>query len=98
MSRPPDEYFAEPGPAPDEPPAGYFDDRPPELDALIDAVAAAVDETVMSRRCPDDGTCHHECVDTCFRVQCCVPLSGVYPNDEWPEFEMAPLAVRQVFG
>jgi hypothetical protein len=24
MSRPPDEYFAEPGPAPGEPPAGYF--------------------------------------------------------------------------
>jgi hypothetical protein len=44
MSRPPDEYFAEPGPDPGEPPEGYFHDRPPELDALIDAVAAVVDE------------------------------------------------------
>lgn len=35
-------------------------------------------------RCPDGGACHHECVDTCFRVRCCAPLSNVFPNDEWP--------------
>lgn len=36
--------------------------------------------------CPDGGTCHHTCaIDAlCFRVETCGPLSGVYPNDEWP--------------
>jgi hypothetical protein len=34
--------------------------------------------------CPDGGTCHHHCVEGCFRVECCSPLSGVYPDDEWP--------------
>jgi hypothetical protein len=41
--------------------------------------------------CPDGGTCHHSCPDgslvNCFRVACCAPLSGVYVNDRWPEFE-----------
>lgn len=37
-------------------------------------------------RCPDDGTCHHYgCHDGCFRVRTCGPLSGVYPDDEWPD-------------
>lgn len=36
-------------------------------------------------RCPDDGTCHHDCDDNaCFRVRSCGPLSGVFVNDEWP--------------
>lgn len=35
--------------------------------------------------CPDGGTCHHECgTGTCFRVACCGPLSGRYPDDAWP--------------
>jgi hypothetical protein len=37
-----------------------------------------------SPRCPDWGTCHHLCTTTCFRVQCCEPLSGVYPGNQWP--------------
>lgn len=38
------------------------------------------------RWCPDGGKCHHKCAPAeCFRVQCCGPLSGVYPNDEWPD-------------
>jgi hypothetical protein len=41
--------------------------------------------------CPDGGACHHACSDgslpRCFRVLCCAPLSGVYVNDRWPEFE-----------
>lgn len=46
--------------------------------------------------CPDGGVCHHECSDgslrSCFRVACCAPLSGVYVNDRWPEFEpVAPV-------
>lgn len=34
--------------------------------------------------CPDGGTCHHACTRSCFRVDWSGPLSGVYPNDEWP--------------
>lgn len=34
--------------------------------------------------CPDGGTCHHQCQAACFRVQCCGPLSGVYPRNTWP--------------
>lgn len=45
------------------------------------------------RRCPDGGACHHKCDSVgglgqpagyCYRVECCGPLSGVFPNDEWP--------------
>jgi hypothetical protein len=38
--------------------------------------------------CPDGGKCHHRCDENgtgCFRVECCVPLTGVFPNDEWPK-------------
>jgi hypothetical protein len=39
------------------------------------------------RVCPDGGRCHHECAEgDCFRVECCEPLSNVYPYDEWPEW------------
>jgi hypothetical protein len=34
--------------------------------------------------CPDGGVCHHSCSDSCSRVASCGPLSGVYPNDQWP--------------
>lgn len=37
------------------------------------------------KRCPDGGRCHHTCDTACFRVQCCAPLSNVYPNDRWPD-------------
>jgi len=36
------------------------------------------------KKCPDGGTCHHECKDKCWRVSYCGPLSGVFPNDDWP--------------
>lgn len=40
--------------------------------------------------CPDSGTCHHGCEGgPCARVQIAGPLSGVFPNDEWPEFVKA---------
>jgi len=40
---------------------------------------------MSQRTCPDQGTCHHECgADQCFRVQCCGPLSGVFPGNRWP--------------
>ena len=39
------------------------------------------------KRCPDDGHCTHLCLPGrgCFRVKYCVPLSGVFPEDEWPD-------------
>lgn len=37
------------------------------------------------RSCPDGGRCHHGCdAASCFRVRTCAPLSGVFPDDEWP--------------
>lgn len=44
---------------------------------------------VPKMQCPDGGTCHHQCGipafhGRCFRVESCGPLSGVYPNDDWP--------------
>jgi hypothetical protein len=43
-------------------------------------------EAVREGRCPDGGTCHHQCAARalCFRVTECGPLSGVYPGDRWP--------------
>jgi hypothetical protein len=46
------------------------------------------------KTCPDGGRCWHHCKDgECFRVATCVPLSGVYPDDKWPE-DLKPLADR----
>lgn len=42
------------------------------------------DNEPTKNRCPDGGTCHHDCQGACFRVQHCSPLSGVFPNDRWP--------------
>lgn len=44
------------------------------------------DLVLQAGRCPDGGTCHHLCATAaaCFRVDCCGPLSGVYPGDRWP--------------
>lgn len=38
-------------------------------------------------KCPDGGTCHHECptIAGCFRVIYAGPLSGVYDGDQWPD-------------
>lgn len=41
-------------------------------------------KALEARPCPDGGACHHSCAGPCFRVQSCGPLSGVYPDDEWP--------------
>lgn len=43
-----------------------------------------ISREALKRRCPDGGTCHHKCLAACFRVLNAGPLSGVYPNDEWP--------------
>lgn len=38
-----------------------------------------------ARYCADGGLCHHGCAQNeCFREEACEPLSGVFPNDEWP--------------
>lgn len=41
------------------------------------------------RTCPDGGTCHHDCGSRCFRVDCCAPLSGTFPDDKWPAHVLA---------
>lgn len=40
----------------------------------------------VRRDCPDGGICHHTCTisEACFRVGSCGPLSGVFPNNQWP--------------
>jgi hypothetical protein len=43
-----------------------------------------VTNNLLGQMCPDGGTCHHNCADSCFRVGSCGPLSGVFPNDDWP--------------
>ena len=48
------------------------------------------------RPCPDDGRCHHSCSTAeCFRVNCCSPLSGVYPGDSWPASVEAALGTHR---
>lgn len=37
------------------------------------------------RECPDEGFCHHGCTVGCWRVANAGPLSGVYPDNEWPD-------------
>jgi hypothetical protein len=41
--------------------------------------------TTEQKKCPDDGTCHHDCKAGCWRVFTSGPLSGVYPGDQWPK-------------
>lgn len=31
--------------------------------------------------CPDGGACHHKCIEKCWRVKSCAPLSGVFPDN-----------------
>lgn len=35
--------------------------------------------------CPDGGTCHHRCVERCWRVRNAGPITGTFPGDQWPE-------------
>jgi transcriptional regulator with XRE-family HTH domain len=50
---------------------------------------------ILTRACPDRGTCHHQCAvnGPCFRVLCCGPLSGVYPGGRWPQDVLAAAGV-----
>lgn len=43
----------------------------------------------MTQRCPDGGTCHHECLTRCFRVDSASPLSG--PFEDGGQFDPANL-------
>jgi len=52
-------------------------------------IAKLVDEAdkrqpPVDGKCPDGGTCHHGCFSSCFRVEFCAPLSGVFPRNRWP--------------
>lgn len=41
-------------------------------------------------QCPDGGVCHHDCAESeCFRVRSAGPVSGVFPNNEWPAHVVA---------
>ncbi|QWY81954.1 hypothetical protein SEA_SICARIUS2_49 [Arthrobacter phage Sicarius2] len=48
------------------------------------------------KSCPDDGRCWHECVDRCFRVNNCGPLSGVFDGNEWPDDIKTQHAERKI--
>jgi hypothetical protein len=53
-------------------------------------------ETKAPRSCPDDGTCHHACdAGPCFRVRACGPLSGVFPDNRWPQEVREEEAARE---
>lgn len=63
-----------------------------QIDAALSASAEpqkpkfgvlAGEPEVLGERCSDGGTCHHRCESTCFRKDCCVPLSGAGLNDDW---------------
>jgi hypothetical protein len=69
-----------------------------ELDATPSGDAVLFDLRRVTRRpaaprpsearsgtCPDGGTCHHACRTGCHRVTWSGPLSGVFPDDTWPE-------------
>lgn len=58
--------------------------RPSWYRLTLDEVGGVLNGKIM---CPDGGTCHHECPGAaqCFRVLACAPLSGVFPDDRWPE-------------
>ena len=47
---------------------------------------------MTDRRCPDAGKCHHDCQIGCWRVANAGPLSGVYPNNEWPASVVGDIA------
>lgn len=51
---------------------------------FTDAELPGMKEEQEAKGCPDGGACHHQCPETCFRVKYCGPLSGVYPDDNWP--------------
>jgi hypothetical protein len=76
-----------------------WDDVPANNKALMAATARAVLAAgcvlpdMLERRCPDDGTCHHDCAARCFRVDCCDPLSGVFVNDKWPSWAGSPVFI-----
>jgi hypothetical protein len=71
-------------------PGSLVDGEPFRVQAIgqIPATSATVvvHDQASHARCPDDGTCHHECVSGwCFRVSFAAPLSGTYPGNQWPE-------------
>lgn len=55
------------------------------VQAQIVAQSQAAERTVLGSTCPDGGTCHHRCLQRCFRVATCEPLSGVFAGDRWPQ-------------
>jgi hypothetical protein len=58
-----------------------------EAEEELELTRQRIYEAVRDGRCPDGGTCHHQCraATLCSRVIDCGPLSGVFPGDRWPE-------------
>jgi hypothetical protein len=74
---------------PDTDPAGPRAWDCPANPNRVGAVSVPVADTTeiphKAGGCPDGGACHHWCADgPCFRVETCGPLSGVFPDDQWP--------------
>lgn len=55
-------------------------------------------EQTAANRCPDMEVCRHGCRWSCFRVRWCSPLSGMFPNDEWPKTMVEAAVARHVAG
>jgi hypothetical protein len=67
---------------PPEPGCAICDESPEEHDRTGTPV---VERKGIPDQCPDGGTCYHGCTDVCLRVGLGGPLSGVYPDDQWPD-------------
>jgi hypothetical protein len=66
-------------------------------DKLARQTLVAAEDDSEWKRCPDDGRCWHDCKDKeCFRVHCCGPLSGIYPDNQWPEHIVATFGNKLV--
>ncbi len=64
-------------------------DLTPDDDPAVDVVTPEVDE-LLAETCPDGATCHLDCGDECWRVEHTAPLSGVFPDDRWPDDVLEP--------
>ncbi|CEF89134.1 hypothetical protein [Pseudomonas phage vB_PaeM_PAO1_Ab03] len=43
----------------------------------------AGEDEILGTRCLDGGRCHHRCETSCFRKECCVPLTVSRLKDDW---------------
>lgn len=49
---------------------------------------------VLGHQCADTGACHHQCKKTCFRKECCGPLTAAtWLNEDWSLKERAEVDI-----